>query len=162
LVTDPTEARQLAAHADGSLERALSLRDAEYWSYRGQWLARLVEQPFDSPGSAKNLLAFVDAAGKEPAARRNRARQIIDLSIDFFSEVARVSTSTPPAGDIEVRSAAERLVAIWSGDEETAVRLIERTLDAREHLERYANQATLVECWLDDLASEQLLAGQAH
>ena len=158
LVANAADAHRLAAHAEGSLERALTLHDGDYWTFRSTWLGRLAETPFDSLTAAKSLIAFVDAAGKEPSARRNRAKQVIDLTIDFFVELARVATGAPSGGDTEIRTAAERLAKISACDEETAVRCAERSLDARDHLERYANQGALLECWLDDLAREQALA----
>jgi hypothetical protein len=48
----------------------------------------------------------------------------------------------------QIRAAAE------TGDSpDAALAALDRTLEAEEQLDRNANQATLLECWLDDLAA---------
>jgi hypothetical protein len=51
-------------------------------------------------------------------------------------------------GDREVLLAAER----WQGGFAAVAVCLDRCLDAAEQIDRNANQATLIECWLDDLA----------
>jgi hypothetical protein len=45
----------------------------------------------------------------------------------------------------------ERAAAGWPGDGELVVACLDRSLEALAHVDRNAHQATLAECWLDDL-----------
>ncbi|HWA97176.1 MAG TPA: DNA polymerase III subunit [Pirellulales bacterium] len=153
MVADEAEAARIAQYSDGSLERAGELLDADYWTFRRTWLAELADPRASVLEASKQLLAFVEEAGKEAAARRKRLRQAIDLTTDFFMELARVLAGAPNLGDDEIRRASQRRSETWLTGDEGALEAAARCLEAREQVERYVNQATLVECWLDDLAS---------
>ncbi|HEX3869807.1 MAG TPA: hypothetical protein VHV77_05200, partial [Pirellulales bacterium] len=155
LVSDPADARRIAEHSGGSLQRAAELLDADYWTFRGAWLKRLAEPALDSLASAALILGFSEAAGKESAARRNRLKQAIDLAIDFYAALARSLAGAGDADESDVATAVQRRRATWTGGEETAITATERSLEAREQLDRYAHQATVVECWLDELVRMQ-------
>ncbi|HEX4132740.1 MAG TPA: AAA family ATPase [Pirellulales bacterium] len=153
LVSDPAEAHRIASHCEGSLARARELLDQDYWQFRRSWLAQLAA-PGDDPLTAPRvLLAFIEAAGKEATARRARARQIIDLTIDFYTELSRTLVGAAAGAAADVREAAERRASTGVAGEDAVLDCVERSLTARAQLDRYVNQATLVECWLDDLAS---------
>jgi hypothetical protein len=49
--------------------------------------------------------------------------------------------------------AVEPWRALGVVSEEVALAVLDRCLEAEQQLDRNANQATLLECWLDDLAS---------
>ena len=70
LVADPAEARRLARHSEGSLQRAMELADADLWTFCGELHKRLAAPRPDGLGLAQAVAAFVDAAGKEAPARR--------------------------------------------------------------------------------------------
>ena len=70
LVADPAEARRLAQYSEGSLQQALDMADPDLWSFRNAILERLGESLVPSGELAQTVSAFVDAAGKEAAARR--------------------------------------------------------------------------------------------
>jgi DNA polymerase-3 subunit delta' len=161
LVADPAEAARIASHSDGSLERAAELLDEGYWDFRRHWLETLSAASLDSVAASAALLAFADAAGKEASARRGRIRQVIDLSIDFFTSLARAWVGAPVSEQADIAEAVTRRTATWTGDEETAATCAERSLEAREQLDRYVHQATLVECWMNDLAHTQSLTASA-
>jgi DNA polymerase III subunit delta' len=150
LVDDPGEARRLAQFSGGSLERALELADAELWQFRLQLFDQLAKQRFDSVTLARETNAFVEAAGKEAAARRNRIRQLICFATDFYRHRLRVVSGLPPDGDAELC----RVVRLAAGqsDPEWLASMLERSLEALAHVDRNAHQATLIDCWLDDLA----------
>ncbi len=151
LVTDPQEARRLAEYAEGSLERAVELSDPELWKFRAGLLERLSEPQLDSLRLAKMVTAFIDEAGKEASDRRARARQVVGMAAEFFRRRLRTASGAPAEGDSEMQRVVKRAASARPLDEGTLSRCLDRTLEALEHIDRNANQATLVECWLDDL-----------
>ncbi len=112
---------------------------------------RVAAATLDSVSLAAHLLPFVEAAGKEASARRRRARQVVAFAIDFYRQLLRTSCGVAPEGDPELLQAVEKARAAGSGNAETAAACIDRSLEAVAHLDRNAHQATLLECWLDDL-----------
>ena len=76
LIADPQQARRLSEFAEGSVQRALELADDELWAFRLQLLRALASPQVESVALARELVAFVDAAGKEAGVRRARARQV--------------------------------------------------------------------------------------
>jgi len=55
-------------------------------------------------------------------------------------------------GDAELSRAVDRVMANRPEDRETIAARLERCLEAAEQIDRNANQTTLIETWLDDLA----------
>jgi DNA polymerase-3 subunit delta' len=133
-VADPSEARRLAQHSEGSLQRALELADPELWSFRDTLFERLSEPAMRSVELAQTVAAFVDQAGKEPAARRARLRQVVAMAAEFYRRLLHAQCSDAVSGDSAI----------------SATRL-DRCLDAAAQIDRNANQTTLIECWADDL-----------
>jgi DNA polymerase-3 subunit delta' len=152
LVGDPAEARRLAAISCGSLERALGLAAEELWAFRRQLLAALVKRPLPSVELAQAVVAFVDAAGKEASARRMRARQLIAFTAEFYAQLLRALAGAAVRGDADLVAAVDTAKRIGSFTEEGAMAAVDRALEALAHVDRNAHQATLLECWLDDLA----------
>jgi len=159
LVADAAEAQRLAAFSEGSLSRAIELSDPELWRFREELLTRLAAEPIESYRFAPSVVAFVDAAGKEAPPRRARARLLIGFAIGFYRRLlyrqAAAGEAVSRAGDrIAGDDTAERQVSAalkaQTDPEATAAR-IERSLEALSHIDRNANQATLLEAWLDDL-----------
>jgi DNA polymerase-3 subunit delta' len=157
-VESSAEAERIAAHSQGSLARATELLDAEYWAFREAWLQRLSAPVFDSLAGAAAITALAEAAGKESSARRGRIRQAIELTVDFYSVLAKAIAGSDLQEDDDVAAAVAARTASWRGGEDAAIDATERSLDAREQLDRYGHQATVVECWLDDLARIHELA----
>jgi DNA polymerase-3 subunit delta' len=158
LVADAAEASRLAAFSEGSLSRAIELSDPELWRFRGELLGKLAAAPFENYRLAPSLLAFVDAAGKEAPPRRARARLLIGFAISFYRQLLHrqvADYAEQRGGSIAADDEAERYVsaAVSSGqtDPEVTAARIERCLEALGHIDRNANQATLLEAWLDDL-----------
>ena len=138
VVDKAAEAQRLAGLAEGSLSRAVELADDELWAFRDQFLAQLVRVDQNSVALAREVNEFVDAAGKDAPSRRRRLRQIIRLAIDFH----RGSCGRPqPSGDAEQ---CQRLAL-----------LVERSLEGLAQVDRNAHQATLIDCWLDELGQAQ-------
>jgi len=132
-VQDRQEALRLAQHGEGSLQRAMELADAELWSFRDALFGRLSEPQLKSVELAQTISALVDRAGKEAAIRRARLRQVVEFAAEFYRRKLRENCDDPTVC------------------EQASARL-ERCLDAAAQIDRNANQPTLIETWLDDLA----------
>ncbi len=152
LVTDAAHAQRLAEFAEGSLERAQELADEDLWKFRQQLLAALAKPQLASVALAQELCAFVEAAGKEAGVRRARARQVVGFAIDFYRHLLRTQAGLNPQADTTLTRAIEQASSAASGDTETTAACIDRSLETLAHIDRNAHQATLLECWLDDLA----------
>ena len=133
IASTPAEAAQLASACEGSLSRAAELQDAGLWQMQQTLTAQLSAAAFDSVRLAAELNGFINAAGKEADLRRRRLRQVIGMVAHHFRQQLREL----PAG------AAQQSDAVLA--------ILDRSLEAETQLDRNANQATLLECWLDDL-----------
>lgn len=151
-IEDVEEARRLAEYSEGSLQRAVELADPQLWTFRATLHQRLAEPETDGLQLSKAVLAFVEDAGREAPARRRRMRQVIALAAEFYRHVLRGLTGAGGSQNSQLGSLVEKALSSWPGDRETAAACVDRCLEATEQLDRNANQATLIECWLDDLA----------
>ena len=152
-VTDPAEARRIAAYSGGSLERAAELADPELWSFRADLLGGLAHRTgFEGLRLSQLVSPFIDAAGKDAPPRRARARLLAGFAIDFFRAVIHRFESVDTTDHDELERLAEQ--AIRNGwTEDAAIAALERTLETLEHIDRNANQTTMVESWFDELAA---------
>ena len=82
--------------------RALELADPDLWQFRQELLGELSKPGFDSVRFARRTNEFVEAAGKEASARRNRTRQVIRFAIDLFRQRLRVACGLEAVGDAEL------------------------------------------------------------
>lgn len=158
VVDQAPDAVRLAALAEGSLARAMELADSELRAFRALFLQRLADSPLDAVGLAKQVLAIVETAGKESAAKRQRIQVILRFAVDFYRQLMRLSVGLPPTGDGELTRAASQAATRPLPSPECLGNCLERTVVAQGHVDRNAHHANLVECWLGDLA--RLLAGQ--
>jgi DNA polymerase-3 subunit delta' len=156
LADDDATARRLAKMCDGSLERARRLSDPAFAEFRRSLYARLGEQGWGGAEVAKLLSGFADEAGKEAAARRDRLRWGIGFLIDLFRQTTHAAGGGPPTDDDDLQQAAERLARQIPPDVESLASVVDRCLDALEHVERNAHPTTLVDAFCDDV--ERLLS----
>lgn len=151
LVADATEAHRLAARSEGSISRALQLADPDLWQFRDELLSALAREPIESYRLAQALLPFVDAAGKEASPRRARARQVIRFAIEFYRRVLKEQVGVTRSASDENEHYVTAAIKAGQTDPEATAARIERSLEALSHIDRNANQTTLLEAWLDDL-----------
>ncbi len=161
-MSDPVEARVLAQLCEGSLDRARQLADPELWAFRKTLWTGLSQHRLDSVGLAGEVSAQMEAAGMEAPARRDRLRVIVGMAAEYYRQVlyqhsSRLAAHSPaPAtpSDTPGSHDAQETQAIqdWPTDLTTAAECLDRCLEVAEQIDRNANLATLLECWLDDLA----------
>jgi DNA polymerase III subunit delta' len=152
IVHDAAEARRLAQYGEGSVELAVELADADLWQFRDVLNKRLAAERLDSVSLARLTAKFVEAAGKDAAPRRRRLHQVVGFAADFYRQLLRASSGAPQAeNDDTDRLIGEALMRQSSTVEKMIARL-QRCLEADQQIDRNANQSTLIETWLDDLA----------
>jgi DNA polymerase-3 subunit delta' len=151
LIDDPRLAERLASYSSGSLQRALEMADSDVWEFRDRLYRELAAGELDPIRLSEMILQFVDAAGREAPARRERIRLAIALAAEFYRYVVH-GLNGRRSGDDDAQAAVHRAVASWGAGEMAAAACLDRCLEAGEQVDRNANQATLLECWLDDLA----------
>ena len=140
---DDARLRAVAAAAGGSVERARLLLDDELMAFRARLFPILGARPLRGVDLSREVLALVDAAGKEAPARRARLRIVLDFALEFFRAAVRRETTGSAPADPSLAAA----VAAWGGDAERATAALAHTLDALDDVDRYANQTILVDAW---------------
>jgi DNA polymerase-3 subunit delta' len=153
LASDADTAAHLARHSEGSLERAAELADPELWTFRGELLRHLAERPLASLATARAVTEFMEAAGKEASAKRARARTVVGFAADYFRATLRAGAGGSPGNDRELAATIAAAARYGPIDVDRAGAQLERTLDALGQIDRNAHLVTVIECWLDDLAS---------
>ncbi|MBX9790792.1 MAG: DNA polymerase III subunit [Pirellulales bacterium] len=152
LAAEPEAAAHLARHCEGSLARAAELADAELWKFRGELLRRLADRPLPALTIARAVNEFVEAAGKEAAAKRVRARTVIGFAAEFYRAMLRIGAGAMVGDDRDLAAVVAAAAKDTSLDVDRASEQLDRTLEALEHVDRNAHLVTVIECWLDDLA----------
>lgn len=156
IVSTRQEAEALAELSEGSLHLARQLADPQLRESRQVLLFGLSDSEADSTQLAKTVSEMVDAAGKEAPARRGRMRQLIGWAAEYYRQRMRTAAGADPLGDEAMRRALDSddpllgRNSYYEPNEMAALRL-QRCLDALGQVDANANQATLLECWIDDL-----------
>jgi DNA polymerase-3 subunit delta' len=159
IVSDTSEAERLAAYSGGSLTRARELADPALWEFRRDLLRQLGQTTVSSVAIAQGTIKFVDDAGKDAPPRRARLRLAIGFSTDFFRQLVRRLSGLQSEGDADLTTAVESTAGHGAWDLESATDAVQRCLQAAAEVDRNANQHTLVEAWIDELASGRLAVG---
>jgi DNA polymerase-3 subunit delta' len=132
--SDGDLAAKAASMSRGSLERAQRWCDAAILEFHESLLGQLSSPDFDQAALAKAIQQFVDAAGKEAPAKRARMREVLQMAADFYrGQMLAVAAST--------------------GDAEPAANCQELCLEALAHVDANVNLTTLIEWWVDELAT---------
>lgn len=136
IVANEQEAQQLAAESGGSLQRAIDILAMNLSEFRTRLLRQFDAPVLDGTRLVAILNDFVSEAGAEPEAKRQRLRAAFAIVTEHLraqlrGESGQLSTNRAPHS---------RLLAA-----------MDRSILAEEQLDRNANQATLLECWVDDL-----------
>lgn len=148
---EPALIDRLVRLAGGSPGRAVELSDPVLWEFRTRFLASLVRQPPDVVELGKGWMAFVEEVGNESAAQRACARAVLGLLIDVFTDALRASQGaairgTGPEDATIVQGLATRLSA------DRLMSLIDRAMEAQDHIDRRAQLVLALEGFLDAAA----------
>ncbi len=155
VVEDEDAAAELAALGQGSLHRATLRAEPELRRFRQRTLEWLGSAERDAVAFAAEVDEFVGEAGREAKHRRARLRQVILTATEFYRGCVRQAAGAAVSRDEKLQQAMQRRLAT-AGDSQQPLdadlQRLDRCLAALDELDRNANQATLIACWLDDLA----------
>jgi DNA polymerase-3 subunit delta' len=158
-ITDPAQRSRLARLAAGSPGQALELADPALWQLRQAWLHGLTQTPLDIVGLVQQGQEYVEAAGKEGAVQRQRARLALRLLVVLLNDALALGLGgTARSSDPEDRPALEKLAG--RAGTEALLALLERCLEADRQIERNVGVVLVLESLVDAMA-QKLAAGAA-
>ena len=129
IVTDAAQAERAARASGGSVEQATELTAPALWEFRDVLVAQFSAGDFDNVEFAKTVSEFVDAAGKEAAARRARMRLVIGCAVEFYRELLRtLADGSLALGDLA--QAATRAAQSGRFRQVEVTALVDRCLEA--------------------------------
>ncbi len=150
----PTE--ELAPAANGSIERAKKLIEPDVLEFRNEFHRRLATLDPAANGYTSDVLGFVDGAGKDASAKRDRTVLAGNFAIEFYSQWLSIMTGT--SRSISDRSILEAISNTPDTTEkdinEIAQRVaqcIESTVTMQRKIRANVSAANAVEMWLRDL-----------
>jgi DNA polymerase-3 subunit delta' len=142
---------RLVRLAGGSPGRALALSDPALWTFRREFLAGLLAKPIDTPDLSKQWTAFVELAGKESAAQRQRAKAVVGLLVDVLADALRLQQGAP-AIRTGPEEAGHQAALAGRLDSEGLMTLIERAMETEDHLDRRVQLVLAMEAFVDAAA----------
>ncbi len=149
-IEDEALVRRLARLSGGSPGQARALADPALWEFRRTFLEKLAAAPIESVGLARMWNEFVEEAGKESAAQRQRATLVLRLLIDFLNDVLRVQMGGAPRWtETDERQILETLAS--RVDVDRTIALLERCLQGDEQIDRRAQLSLILEAMTDEL-----------
>ncbi len=147
---DAALVKRLARLSGGSPGQAKALADPALWEFRRRFLQGLAAPTVDSVGLARAWSEFVEEAGKETAAHRERATLVLRLVIDFLADALRLQLGGTAKGeDAEEQRALEALAG--RADVERMLAILERCLEGDLQIDRRAQLALVLEALVDEL-----------
>lgn len=142
---------EMAQQSSGSLQVLQQYREEGLLDFKSQFLSKLASCETMTQGFPKELIGFVDQAGKDAAKRRQRLRLLADFAIQFYRYIAlHLAGSTHKIPHSYLRPVQDA-IKNWKSDAEAATECVERCMDVHLQIAANANQATLIEAWLSDL-----------
>jgi DNA polymerase-3 subunit delta' len=153
LADDVAAATVLARRAEGSVGRARGLADAAFEAFRRTLFDEISSAAgFDAPGLARQIETFVNEAGKESVARRDRARLLIgELARLFRGTMWQTAGLAPPTLEPADRMAIGRLAERL--EPEDVLVLADRCLEADIHIQRKAHVPLALDALAHDLGA---------
>lgn len=159
-LVDPNDVSlsELADSSGGSIALALKLSEPEAIEFRRLLFVQLANQDPGQDDFSKIVAGFVDAAGKDGAAKRARLALVGDLAITFYRHWFLQLTGAELDSDRTdpgLHSAVEPAVSHWQGQinegAEVAAKCIERCTEMQRQVRANAGAANVVDAWLRDL-----------
>jgi DNA polymerase-3 subunit delta' len=146
LTTDRAAAQQAGALAEGSVSAAVRLLETELSDFRTELLQSLAQSPLQPAAIVKLVQTYVDAGGKESAAKKLRLKDAFGFSSSFFRQLIFIGSGVAPS------NASARG---WLDPAEMGSRGVELCLEATAATDANAAALNILEWWADELATLQ-------
>jgi DNA polymerase III subunit delta' len=150
IVTDTEQANRLASYGEGSIERASNITEPALWQFRAQLLHDLSSGAPNPVRLAKAIQVFVDEAGKETSARRERLRTIVGFAEEFFRGQMRSDVNSEVIGDELLRTSLAKSEKYRYANR--PIDSLDACLRALEHIDRNANLGLVIQRWCEEIA----------
>lgn len=144
---DPQAAKAIAARGKGSLRQAAQLADEGLENFREVLLKTLAKADFNSVLLAKEAWDFVQKGSDDAPLRRQTIGYLIQFAIDYYRAELHLLVGGEP---IEGQTLA---AGRHAGGIDGMIACLDRCLEAETQLDSNANLASLIEGWIDDLAT---------
>jgi len=150
---DPAQIDRLTRLSGGSPGQALALAEPALWKFRRTLLDGLTQPRPDSVALAQAWTRFVEEAGKEAAAQRQRAALVLRLLIAFFRDVLRFRVGAPhqQAEPEDLRSLEE---LARRADPEKVLKVLERCLEGDMHIDRRVQLVLVLEALMNAVGQQ--------
>jgi DNA polymerase III subunit delta' len=154
-VEDAALIDRLLPLSEGSPGIARALGDPALWEFRKTLVEGLTAARIDSVALSRRWVSFVEEAGKEAAAQRQRASLCLGLLLSLLQDALRLSVgATPRQIDPQDRNALQ--VLMQRLDPDRLLALIERCLEGDFQIDRRVQLVLVLEA-LTDAVGQQLL-----
>jgi DNA polymerase-3 subunit delta' len=157
-VEDAALVERLVRYGGGSPGQARALADPALWEFRRRLLDGLTQPRPDAVGLARAWTRFVEEAGKESAAQRQRASLVLRLLIEMLNDALALSVGGRPKGADPDELEKLQALADRTGPERLTD-LLDRCLEADHQIDRRVQLVLVLEAVLDALG-QKLAAGQ--
>ncbi|VTS03478.1 DNA polymerase III subunit delta' [Tuwongella immobilis] len=153
-IEDPLRRDRLIPIANGSPGTALELDDPELWDFRLQLVQSLAEPNFNPVVISAKWMEFVEQAGKEAAAQRARAAQVLRLVVEIFQQALHHAIGVPTR---ELEGSERQAVQQLSKRIGVAglLRWLDRCLDFDRQIDRRVQLVLSVEGFIDALSQQR-------
>jgi DNA polymerase-3 subunit delta' len=152
-IGEPAARHRLALLSDGSPGRARELADPALWSFRNRLVSELSRPAADTLALTSDWMKLVADAGKDSSIQRGRARLVIGLLTDFFTDLLKVRQGgAPKFVEDDDQSALTALAK--RADTERVLSILERCLEADAQVERRVQLVLVVEGLVDALGQQ--------
>lgn len=154
LAENETEAGQVAALCDGSLDAARQLLDPQLRSVRDELYNLLAAQPFRSVQAAGKMIECVESAGADKAVQREYAGWVLRFCIEFFRRALLAVAGDAPRGRGQIPQVQSFVARLGAPNEDTIDILgdaVDRCLNAEWQLEANAAIPLFFDAFFDDL-----------
>ena len=136
--------RDALAAAEGNLEDAFKLASDDFRAFSGHLRELLKRSPPEALTLAQAVGQFVDAAGSEAPQRRQRMQDVASFAADILRAQLRQAAHAGEVGGHDTQQILYRVL---------------RCLEWKVQIDRFANQANLIEAWAADMQRGEPLEG---